>query len=283
MINGTCQFFTASYVKDLDFLEASLRSIEKYARGFLCPVVNIPAEDDAAMRDRILCACADTIITHRDEREARGPRAKFMAAQIAMLRADQYTTGDYIFLLGSESIATGPVTTDIYFRWDLPELMFSFYSDLELCHRDCFVWREGTKRALGFEPVADFMRRLPCVYPRALYADLRAHVEARFSQTVPTDFDQVIYTLDHVYQSISEQNLLGQFAYSDSRWFMDKFYWVNAGCRTLHHAPWSEYPNPFATFWSHGGLDRPCDLEFELDGKSIFGRTPRDVIQQVLT
>jgi hypothetical protein len=271
------QIFIASYRNDLEWLRLSLISQKKFCKGFLPPVVNIPIGDVEWMTASLRDAHPEVIITTRHVRKNHGLRSEFMSAQIAMMRADEYCPeAEFIFLLGSESVVSSEMTPEMFFKGERPAMLVSKYSDLEKCHPDSLVWRPGTTRYLGWEPGYEFMRRLPCVYPRKVFAPFREYVGTRSPWHV---FDDAIYRWDEIYRDTSEQNLLGAYAYQN---FRDKLEWVDVGCASIGHGPLKEWPNPVVTFWSHGGLDKPCDLKFELNGKSIFGRTPRSVLKEIL-
>lgn len=271
------QIFIASYRGDVQWLQCCLASIKKYAVGFLPPVVNIPSEDVEFMEPVLRAAHESVLITTRYVRKNFGLRSEFMSAQIAMMRADEYCPeADFIFLLGSESVATGELTPEMYFLDAKPVMLISKYADLETCHPDCLCWRPGTERYLGWKPDYEFMRRLPCVYPRKIYEPFREHVAVRSPWKL---FDEAIYRWDEIYKDTSEQNLLGAYAHN---FFHDKYSWVDVGCLTLGQEATSQ-ANPVVTFWSHGGLDRPCDLRFSFRGESVFGKTPREIIRSVLT
>jgi hypothetical protein len=272
------QIFIATYRNDYDWVRCSLASIKKFSSGFLPPVVNVPLEDFEWMKKGLLEVCPDVVITTRFVRKNAGIRCGFMSAQIAMMRADEYCPeADFIFLIGSESFAVAPFTPEMYFKGSRPAMLVSRYSDLEKCHPDCLCWRPGTERLLGWKPELECMRRLPCVYPKEIYTEFREFVASRSPFMT---FDDTIYRWDEIHRDTSEQNLLGAFAH---KYFNGLYEWVDVGCSSLLQATLPEWPNPIATFWSHGGLDRPIDLVFNSNGVSVHGRTPRQVIKEVMS
>lgn len=275
---STHQIFIASHRKDFEWLVPCLASVNKFARGFLPPVVNLPKEDVEYMKANLLVACPNVVITTRQSRRSPSPRAPFMDAQVAMMSADTYSTADFIWILGSDSFVTAELRPETFFAKEKPVLLYASYADLQKCHPDCFCWRRGTERALASAVSLEFMRRLPLVYHRSTFAGLRQEVVNKHSLFVPT-FTEYVYRMDEIYKDTSESNWLGEWAWQKER---GKYEWEDVGCSSLHGAPLKKFPNPVITFWSHGGLDRPTDLIFEVNGKPVKGRTPREVMKEVL-
>ncbi len=272
------QVFIASHVADFQFLGPCLKSLEKFSEGFLPTVVAMPSEDLEQFRE-ICRADGGPSVPGKEHaqikrRSTRAGQDK-MAAQIAMLRADEFCPeADYIWILGSDSFCTGPLRPGPFFKDGKPAMLYGRYDDLARCHSDSFCWKPGTEFLLGCSSEFETMRRLPLVYPRALFGMLRTHVRA-----VHGSFDEALYARDASHHDVSESNLLGTYAH---RYVPEMFHWENIGCKTLYGAPLPEWPNPVCTFWSHGGLDKPSDLLFEHDGKPLIGKTPREIIASVL-
>lgn len=276
----THQFFIASYAKDREWLEALLKSLRRFTppKGFMAPVVSVPEEDADAMRTGIFQAFPDALITTRRPRRGVGLRDAFISAQIGMMTADVYCEADYVWLLGSDCLCTGPFEIEDFFWEGLPVMCVSEYSRLKECHPDALCWRPGTARALGFEPMLETMRRLPIVYHRSTFPAMRADIEKRHALFTPT-FEDYVYRMDAIDRATSESNWLGAYAHKHQS---ELYWWHDVGCSSLLQSPLSRLPNPFVSFWSHGGFDRPIDLKFEIGGKPITGRMPRGVIAQVL-
>lgn len=272
------QIFIASCCKDYEWVCLCLRSLRKFALGFEPPIVCVPEGDVAWMRAGLIEAHSQVIIRTRHARKSSSTRAPFMDAQLAMMSADLYSDADYIWILGSDSFVTAPLHVEDFMCNNLPIFFYASYETLKACHPDCFVWKRGTERALGVTCQNEFMRRLPVVFHRSTFLGLRSAVAGAHAGFVPT-FSEYVYRMDEIYSDTSETNWLGEWAWNEER---SKYVWEDVGCGTLQGKPYKDFVNPVVTFWSHGGLDKPVDLEFEIDGKSIKGRTPRAVMKEVL-
>ena len=270
----TSQVFIASYAKDFCWLIHCLGSLKRFASGFLHPVVCVASEDyDGAVRI-VAQSYPEARVVIRDGREGQG----FMRAQIAMMRADELCPeADFIFLLGSDCLATCRFTPVEYFTTDgKPAMLFSSYESLKSVHSDTFPWQTGVNRILGFKPVNEYMRRLPIVYPRALFPAMRSFIAVRHGK----DFDDFIYSDDVLNLNTSESNLLGAYAH---RYMPSLYYWVDIAEAGMHGVQVKGWPNVVCQFWSHGGLDLPTDRTFHYGfGKMTIGRTPREIINEIL-
>lgn len=199
-----------------------------------------------------------------------------MRAQIAMMRADQHCPeSDNIFFLGSDCIAFDDFKPDPYLdSLGRPAVLFSSYSIMSKCHADTIPWQAGTKRVLGFQPENEFMRRLPSVFPRSIFEQMRRHVERQHGKS----FDDYIYSADD--GKTSEANILGAFAF---KFMPETCHFVDVADAGLYGAQVNKWPSTIAQFWSHGGLDRPAEANVILkSGNKTVGRTPRSVINEVL-
>lgn len=268
-----CQALICSYPKDFGWLDYCLQSLNRFSEGFLPPVVCVEAIDAPLAGKVCDMACPAAVLKVRDGRPGQG----FMRAQIAMMRADELCPdADVIFFIGSDCVAVEKFTPGPYLAPDgRPAVLFSKYEIMKDCHADTLPWRPGVRRVLGFEPPAEYMRRLPSVFPRSIFAPMRKHVETLHGR----GFDDYIYTADAVHHNTSEANILGAFAH---RHMPETCEWVDVATQGLYGCQVIGWPTVILQLWSHGGLDRPTDSRFELNGKSVVGRLPRDIIKEVL-
>lgn len=201
-----------------------------------------------------------------------------MRAQLSMMSGDLLCPdADFVFLVGSDCIATSEFRPDDYFAANgKPIMLMSSYAALEKAHPGAVPWKPGVTRVLKFVPKYEYMRRLPIVYPKALFPALRAHVEGLHGKP----FADFIYESDKLHRNTSESNLLGAYAH---KFMPDIFEWVDIGGDGVDNSPLPNMPNPLLQLWSHGGLDRPADSRFVYTvTKSAFGRKPRDIINEIV-
>jgi hypothetical protein len=268
-----CQVLIASYEKDFQWLIHCLGSLKRFSKGFLPPKVCVEAKDELGCREIIRRAFPEAECVVKDGRPSQG----FMRAQCSMLSADILCPeSDVVFLLGSDSFAAGEFRPEPYFADGRPLMLYTSYKHLNVPrHDNALPWRQGVQRILGWEPEAEYMRRLPLLYPRSIFAPFRAFVADRHH----ADFEDIIYRMDRDGVKVSESNMLGAWAWKYSR---DSFYWVDTETCRSSGGELVEWPSKIFQFWSHGGLDRITEAHFWFDGKCSKGRTPREILNHIL-
>lgn len=260
------QILIASYPRDFPWLRQCLRSIQEYQHGFCLPTVVV--QDHEVPEAREVCAGMANVRAY-NAKHGFG----MLRAQIVMCRADELCPdADFIYLVGSDCLFFDHFDRGTYFRDGKPLMLYTSYAALNRNGgSNALHWSFGVHRALGFQPQHEFMRRLPIVYPRQVFAGLRSYIETTHRQP----FDDFVYD-DRLkrHNNFSESNVLGAYAWKH---MPDVYTWL------LTDDPGWEAPSPLAQFWSHGGFDKPaeCCVEYR-PGKNVVGRTPREVITEVL-
>lgn len=264
----THQAIICSYPKDYEWLIHCLVSLRKFARGYLPPVVCVDVQDEEMARRIVAGHYPEASVAVKPGRPGQG----FMRAQIAMMEADLFCpAADIIHFIGSDCIATRPFDASIYDAPDgRPAVLYTPYAQLP----PSIPWRPGTERILGHPVEFEFMRRLPSVFPRSIFAPMRAHVERVHGKP----FNDYIHEGNLARRDTSEANVLGAFAYYH---LPETCHWVS----TASFNP-AEWPTALGQHWSHGGLDRPSDACYEYDfrgqRRNAFGQTPRSLIDQIV-
>lgn len=252
------QFLVASYRKDFSWLVYLIRSLNKFAQGFLAPVVVVPGEDYKEARQ--VLAGTECVISVKN-----GPG--FARAQIAMMSGDIFCPeADFVYLTGSDCLAIRPFDHMEYWKRDAatgtdkPIMLWNTWNHLATFNAPCMFWRAGTERALGVVSYGEFMRRLPIVYPRDLYARVRGHIS-----NMHGDFETYVIHNVNTVKNFSESDVMGEFAYR----YMQQYY-------TWHCLDTEPYEGASAMiqFWSHKGLQHPSDRH--------GGRLPIDIINDTL-
>lgn len=259
------QVLIASYAKDFIWLQHCLLGLRKFSKNFLPPVVCVTGEDLKGCMAIVDWAYPGAGIIVREGRPPQG----FMRAQIAMLRGDEICrSADNIFFLGSDCLATDIFDAEQYLQDGKPVVLHRPYAQM-----DPIIWQKGTQRVLGFDPVCEFMGRLPSVYPRAIFGAMRDHVERVHGRP----FDDYIYEADARTHDTSEANILGAFAY---KFFPESCHWINGLTETPPPRGWAY---PVLQMWSHGGIDRPMEACAVLpDGTNSVNRRPREIMDKIL-
>lgn len=267
------QILIASYKKDFIWLEHALRSIDRFATGFLPPVVAVDFADIPECEKLVHDLGVLATVERFD-----GPG--FARAQAAMMSGDILCpNADWVWVWGSDCIATRTVApVDFYDAASGKPVMLhcDYYNS-----GPARFWQEGSNRALGRHAQFEFMRRLPLLYPKALFPATREAIRKihpdRFVGPTPHEqFMNFMADAVNVRQNFSESNTLGAVAYSD---FRDLYCWERTDLPTSK--PYTQ--TPVLQFWSHGGLDRRMiDMDYVLpSGKHVRELTPREVLVDV--
>lgn len=269
------QCLISSYKGDFVWLQHCLRSLNKFSEGFLPPVISVSAQDLPVARWVVQQTFPQAEVFVHDLPRAYAGSVEgmgMMRAMSSMMHGDLLCPeADNVFLVGSDCLATAPFRPQDYLglRGEPVVLMHS-YEHLRTLHPDAVPWRDGTALVLGFTPGYEYMRRLPSVFHRSTFSETREYVEALHGMSF---VDYWFSGFAAGQRGQSEANLLGAYAhrFQASRYRFENMDTVSA------------FPeNALLQFWSHGGLDRPVDIHYTLDGHDVFGMKPRDVIVGVL-
>lgn len=265
----THQPLIASYGKDFPWLFHFLTSFRIHATGFLPPVIVVPGSDVPEAEKTVSEARSDAEVVVYDtpDRLKTYWWADFMRAQVAMMSGDVHCPeADVVWLWGSDCFITGPLNPGMHVVDGRPVMPYSTFECIfRTGGKAC--WRQSTRVALGWEPDHEFMRRLPLLYPRAVFPGTRACV-ARSPHY--RDFEDRAYGVAATRIGFSESNVMGAYAW---RHLHDDYRWVCVDGDA--YPPFAErHPSQTIQFWSRGGLDLPCDRHH-----AYHGRTPRQVMQ----
>lgn len=171
---------------------------------------------------------------------------------------------DYVYLVGSDCVFWTEFRPDQYFLDGKPLMLYTSYSTFG----GVVPWQGDTTEAVGYDVLHEFMRRLPLVYPKAVFEPCRRHVASvhkmSFEAYVTTKIGR---------GNFSESNIMGAFAH---RYMPELYTWM------LTDSGYPPQPHPLCQMWSHGGLDRPMECCVVTNHGNTVGKTPRQVITEIL-
>ncbi len=259
------EIFIVSYWKDVEWLEWSLKSIQKFATGFSGVIVATPNPvngkfigpawfDDMQSKGSIPIR-----VKYYNEVEGRG----MLHHMMINCMADQFVHSDYALHMDSDCIFIEPVSPEDYFYDGKPILLKQAYEDFRISHPGVYYWKECTEKALKRAVLYETMRRHPAVHPIETYVVTRVTLEK--AQGRPF-VEWAVDGQNEFPQSWSEFNLLGAVAHDQ---LPESYHWIDTG----------KQPSPrdkICQSWSHGGLDRPRDTQ------PFLGETPRSLYQRLL-
>lgn len=231
-----------SYLKDLQYLELNLRSIEKFCSGFRHVNVLVPKEEERGFH-RLTQVFRIKLKTYH-----RGvpPSHWHLKHQAEKCHADGWCEGaDFVLHKDSDCIFREPVTPEDYFVNGKPVMLYEAYSRLPAS----VPWKAVTEAALKRPVEWELMRRHPQVNPIGVYKALRGYIEKVQNQ----DFDRFVMSRKPSFPwGFTEHNIIGAFAYYDPE-FHEKYHWHNVAISGTPH-------EKLIQFWSHSPVDKPQDI-----------------------
>jgi hypothetical protein len=231
----SCDIFIRSYYKDFQWLRYSLRSIEKYCRGFSKVVVVVP--ESSRQKLDWLGLAGDLTFTCNDQRD------DYLGQQVTKLTADLFSEADFICHVDSDCVFRQPTTPQSLFEKGKPRVLMAPYDRLD----SHIPWRGLVEQVLRRPVEYEFMRMPPYTFPRWIYNCLREHVASLHGISL----EDLI--LAQPPRGFSEFNVLGAYAFYHHP---EKFHWLDV-------AAWPSAREHCRTFWSWGGIDETVRQELE--------------------
>src|SRR5688572_2940112 len=117
------QFLIASYKPDFQWLRQNLRSLERFSRGFLSPVIVVPPEDEGLARAVV------GQVGYGEVKVKAGPG--FGRAQVVMMQGDLWCPqADFVYLTGSDCMATRQFGPDEYWLDGKPIMLWNTWAHM---------------------------------------------------------------------------------------------------------------------------------------------------------
>lgn len=217
--------FYRSYCQDFKWLELSLLSAKKFAKGFGKTYIAIPACDiDLVPR----CDGEVHLVEKWND--------DYLGQQSDKLYADKFCHSDYILHIDSDCIWTMDVSPMSFFIDGKPVILSEDGVESP--------WPPIVARTIGQLPKSDYMRRMPIIYPRDLYGQFREWVRGRHGMELKE------WIKGQPYREFTEYNCFGFWCDLYAR---DRFTWLRP----------SEFPTFCKQYWSWGGLTDEIRSEIE--------------------
>jgi hypothetical protein len=215
----TTSIFIRSYRNDFEWLAYCLRSCQKFTRGFSEIVVAVPYEDASLLSH---------LTAERVVEVAPATQDGYLDQQITKLYADKFCTSDYVLHVDSDCIFDKDTTPEDFFLNQKPVILWELNVDSP--------WPSITGRSLGWWENAEYMRRMPIIYPRWIYSAFRDWMQEKHG--VPLSE----WIASQPFREFSEFNTLGQWV---RRFHNEAFTWAHP----------SDIPPHAKQFWSWGGVN----------------------------
>lgn len=232
---------TVSYDKDLEWLKYSYKSIQKFCKEYHSYHVILDDHEN----DCVNCMqfCKDNNIKFHIDTNAKNIQSGYVRQQYMKLMADVYVPDDcdLICHVDSDSIFHDFHDPSIYFckESNKPAMLMTPYSAFGgmLDH-----WLKSTSDFMQETVEYEFMRRMPLIYPKWLFFELRNWVLDKHKVSL----------LDYLkgLDTFSEYNALGAYCYKYHRNF---YKWVDTTKDSFINLP-------FLQSWSHGSISEKSAL-----------------------
>lgn len=230
----TC-IFIRTYRNDLPWLKYCLRSIAKFVSGVDQIVIAIPETDRSEIekfgltRERIVYVSDNS----------------YLWQQYDKMISDTTTECDYILHVDSDNCFMRPFGMSEMFVDSKPWMLITPYSTFNPGE---MPWQPITSKILGFVPEFETMRRLPLLYPRWLYGELRNHVTKVHGKSLRD------YVSEQPGKNLSEFNALGSYAH---KFHYEAFRWIDT--TKVSELP----PTAIKQYWSYHGVQEEHRKEME--------------------
>lgn len=262
------QLLILTWHQDLNWLNACLRSVERYWRSTRPPYIVATPECEGIM-PKVVHELGCRIKYVRQEGDAR------FGQQYLKMIADTYVSGDAILYTDSDCMFTRECGPDDFCVDGKPLVTIERYDQiLPGCiepDRICLNgYRDAAKQLIGYYPEHEFMRRHPFFFYRDSVTKLRRHIEHNAGSPLEGAMRQ--------FQSgqISEFNLMGAYCYRNEN---DRYSFIDT-----HEAPpqiirqfhsWSQDPCTQETTWKwkldikEERFQRNRHLGWKIDGVAV--------------
>ena len=222
----TLDIFVRTYFRDLRWLEVSLLSVARFAKGYRRIVVVMPRSSAERLRAEQIADPARTVVDYCDEYVD-----DYVGQQVSKLYADQYSDADMITHIDSDCVFEAPCDLSaLVARAGRPTVRMRSRSRRPTSDG----WRRCVADLYGEPLPFDPLTPAPWTYSRNLYASLRETCLQRHRTTLAD------WCMARRCDMISEFSLLAAEA-----WFhhQDEYDWAT----TDSHPDW-----PCRQYWSRG-------------------------------
>lgn len=192
----TTSILIRSWRADREFLRYCLRSLQKFARGFMETVVVIPEIDQPHFDNFNWCGARVLWIDEPDD------GLGYLRQQRTKVYADVYTQADLIFMIDSDCFAMKTFYPESFMENDRPIALIRHWGDVG----DAKLWKPIVEKFLTFPACFETMAALPIIFDRRMLPLLRGYAQATHDMTLDE------YIIQQVPNKFSEFNAALNFA-----------------------------------------------------------------------
>ena len=261
------RLFIVTYAKDYPYLEACLRSIKKFATGFLGTTILVPTKDVSALREIIARVGIENVkVKGGYEWKGRGMLWHLMNE----CRADEWCPdADYVAHFDADTIFTAPVSPLMFFKHGKPVLRHEMFESVTKREPGVANWKIAAELCLPFPVNMEGMRGLPHVYEKQTYGRTRQLIEEKTGQK----FNDYVYSCRNEFpQTFCEYVTLSSVAVHE---FPSIYHIHDCGTDEIPgKSPW-----PVIQFWGHGPIDQPQTIWIDGEKREVI---PKQLSEEIL-
>lgn len=195
-MTNSASIFIKSWRGDREWLSYCLRSVQKFAHGFLETVVVIAEIDRPHFENFNFYGARVVWIDEPDD--GRG----YVRQQICKTYADLHTGCDFIFYIDSDCFITQPIAPEDFMVAGKPIALIRHWEDAGSAK----VWKPIIQKFLTWEPAFEGMAALPFVVDRRVLPLLRDYAKATHGCPIEN------YILSQPGNDFSEFNVMSAFS-----------------------------------------------------------------------
>ena len=251
---------TVTFDNDLKWLDKSWRSYSAFCKNYSS--YNVIIDDHEKDCEQSCGFLKANDINYHTDTEAKYITTGYVRQQYMKFFCDKYVPvdTDWICHVDSDSIFLEEHTPDVYFSESgKPIMLIESYDHINKTHigENNDHWRRIITDALKLEePVEyEFMRRMPLIYPKWLFEEVRQWFIDNHGMTI----FEYLNDLD----TFSEYNFLGAYCW---KYHHDLYEWVDIGNDS---SEWKDIP--FMQEYSHqDSLEKEKLIQYLLGSPSIY-------------
>lgn len=192
----TTSIFCKGCRKDRFFMEYLLRSLEKFASGFLEIIVVLPEMDRLHFEG---VSFHGSSVRWVDEPDGQN----YLRQQVFKLRSDEYCAGDLIFVIDSDCFFFDAITPEMFAPTGKPISLLRHWENVGTAEQ----WRPIVEKFLTFQMIFEGMAALPFIIDRRVLPLIREYAQATHGCSIDE------YILRQPNNEFSEFNALSAFAH----------------------------------------------------------------------
>lgn len=202
-----CQLLTVTYDKDLEWLKYCIRSIDQSAQNYSGHSIIV----DSISSKNVSAFLQENSIDFSVNSESCKVKYGYIRQQYIKMFSDKYVPidTDWIVHIDSDSIFYEQHDPSIYFsKNNKPIMLMTPYDAFK---NDEVPWQKPTEEFMKDNVKYEFMRRMPLIYPKWIFAEIREWFKKTHNKTL------LEYLTNKNQIEFSEYNAIGAYMYKYHR------------------------------------------------------------------